>query len=139
MSLQFVTPSRRRTLWTLATQVVPPCADLEQPARDEMMRLIDVAVTQRSATMQRQLGLFLRVIRLAAIVRGLRKLENLPPERLASLLSWLERNPIGLVRKGFWGVKALILMGYYGQGPIKDALGYLPKLTGGGLQSTMDD
>ncbi len=97
------------------------------------MRLIDVAVSQRDQSMQRQLGLFLWVIRVVARLRGLRRIERLSPEKLDSLMRWLERNPVSLVRKGFWGVKALILLGYYGQGPIRQALGYLPKLRGGGL------
>jgi len=128
-----MTPKRRSTLWTLATRVVPPCTNLDEPARDEMMRLIDVAVSQRDRSMQRQLGLFLWVIRVVARLRGLRRIERLSPEKLDSLMRWLERNPVSLVRKGFWGVKALILLGYYGQGPIRQALGYLPKLRGGGL------
>lgn len=130
----FVTPTRRSTLWTLACRVVPPCERLDDAARDEMMRIIDRAITGRPASMQRQLGLFLTVIRVVARLRSLRRIEKLKPDDVERLCRWLERNPISLVRKGFWGVKALILMGYYGQGPIRAAIGYRPELRGGGLE-----
>ncbi|MBD3857823.1 MAG: hypothetical protein IFK92_15125 [Acidobacteria bacterium] len=35
-----------------------------------------------------------------------------------------------ILRKGFWGLKAMIFMGYYGQPETNEIVGYAPELDG---------
>jgi hypothetical protein len=46
------------------------------------------------------------------------------------VLRWFEDCPVGLLRKGFWGLKAMVFMGYYGQPETNELVGYAPELDG---------
>jgi hypothetical protein len=47
-----------------------------------------------------------------------------------AVLRWFEDCPLGLLRKGFWGLKAMIYMGYYGQPETNELVGYAPEIDG---------
>ena len=51
---------------------------------------------------------------------------SMPPERLGRLLTFFQDFPLALVRAGFWGLRALALMGYYGQPSVAKRLGWAP-------------
>ena len=47
------------------------------------------------------------------------------------LLRTIEAAPLKLVRAGFWGLKTLIFLGYYGQRQTAAAIHYTPSLRNG--------
>jgi hypothetical protein len=59
-----------------------------------------------------------------------RRLTRLDPEHQARYLTWLESQPVPLLRAGFWGVRTLALLGYYGRPTAVHALGYAPDARG---------
>jgi hypothetical protein len=46
------------------------------------------------------------------------------PTRRAKFLEEVERSPLLLVRRGFWGIRTLIMMGYYARPEAKAEIGY---------------
>ncbi len=128
--MQSLPANRQRTLEAVAARVVPESATLAGARRDRFLAIIDDALAQRAPGMRRQLGSFLALIHLAPVVRFGRSFESLPGERQDSVLRWLEGGPVSLLRKGFWGLKVLVFMGYYGQPETWPEIGYAPEFDG---------
>jgi len=84
---------------------------------DELEAIVARAIAARSRTVQRQLTLFLILLEWLPLLRYARRLSRLDPARRANFLDRLQRAPLLLLRRGFWGVRTLILMGYYGAPP----------------------
>jgi hypothetical protein len=49
---------------------------------------------------------------------------RLDADRRALLLGRLENSPVLLLRRGLWGLRTLVYMGYYGQPQVREAIGY---------------
>ncbi len=128
--MQFLSAKRQRTLEAVAARVVPETAGLDTARRELFLAIIDDALGQRPPGMRRQLGAFLGVIHMAPMARFGGPFEGLPGARQDAVLRWLEGGPVSLLRKGFWGLKVLVFMGYYGQPETWPAIGYDPQLDG---------
>ena len=108
----------------VATCVVPEAVRLDAAQWDEMEAIVGRAVAARSRAVQRQLALFLTVLEWLPLLRYARRLSRLDPARRAAFLDWLQRAPLLLLRRGFWGVRTLVLMGYYGRPAAAREIGY---------------
>ena len=113
----------------IATTVVPEAQQLGEADWREVHGIIDQALS-RPAAIRRQLAMLLRVITVYALVRCGRGLSSLTPERRYRVLHQLERSPLSLLRKGVWGLRTLILMGYYARPAAAAAIGYGAQLRG---------
>ena len=112
------------TFRALSATVVPESLTLRDEEWRELGAIIDQALARRPAAVSRQVALFLRVLNLCALLRYGRTLRGLSPERRYALLHSLERSPVPLLRKGVWGVRTLILMGYYARPAAAQTIGY---------------
>jgi hypothetical protein len=119
----------QRTLWDVAVRVVPPVAELDETARAEFFTIIDNALADRPEAVRRQIALFLRVLNLAPVVRFGATLSRLDGERRDRVLRWFQEAPVTKLRQGFWGLKTMVFMGYYGRVASWKVIGYEP---GGG-------
>jgi len=108
----------------VATCVVPEAARLEAAQWDEMEAIVARAIAARSRSVQRQLALFLILLEWLPLLRYARRLSRLDDARRANFLDRLQRAPLLLLRRGFWGVRTLILMGYYGRPAAATEIGY---------------
>ena len=88
--------------------------------------IVDSALAGRPPGVRRQVGIFLALIRVVPALRWGRTFDGLGDERRDAWLRWLQDGPIGRFRQGFWGLKALIFMGYYGQPQVRPEIGYAP-------------
>lgn len=126
-----MTPSDRRFLFeTLAPRIAPPAASLDAAGKAGFLRLVERALAGRPRALQRQFALFLRVLRWAPFLRYGAPLDRLDPERQDAVLRWFHSCPVPILRKGFWGVKTLILMGTYGRPELGPSIGYAPSKRG---------
>ena len=116
-----MTPSVFRAV---ATCVVPEAARLDAAQWDEMAAIVARAIAARPRALQRQLALFFTLLEWLPLLRYGRRLSRLDAGRRARVLDRLERAPVLLLRRGFWGVRTLILMGYYGRPAAAAAIGY---------------
>ncbi len=117
-------------LRVLAARIVPETAELDSAGMGRMIGLIDEALLERPPSVRRQFGTYLGLLRWAPLVRFGGPFEKLNVDRQDSVLSWFESCPVGLLRSGFWGLKVLIFMGYYGQPETNAVVGYVPQRDG---------
>lgn len=104
--------------------MVPEIAVLEPDGWAALDRIVANAVAARPPKMQRQLALFISAIEWLPLLRYGRPFTKLTPARRHRFLESLQDSPLLLIRRGFWGLRTLILMGYYTQGRAIAAIGY---------------
>lgn len=117
-------------LQVVAACIVPGVGGLDRAQRGLVFAIIDQALMDRPAAVRRQLAVFLAVLRWSPVVRFGTGFDRLSPERRERVLACFQRCPVGLLRKGFWGLKVLVFMGYYGRPGAWDEIGYTPRLEG---------
>jgi hypothetical protein len=125
-----LTGPQREFLLAIAPRIVPASAQLTPAARGEMLTLIEGTLASRTPAMRRQLDLFLRVMRWLPFLRYLRPLERLDGPRQDAALRWFQDHPVQVIRGGFWGVRTLLLLGYYGQPVNGPSIAYTPSTDG---------
>ncbi len=112
------------TFRAVAETVVPEAASLRPEAWRELEAVVESALASRPETMRRQFVLFLRLIEYLPLVRHFRRFSHLSADRRTTVLHGLESSRHLLVRRGFWGVRTLVFMGYYTRDDVQGALGY---------------
>ncbi len=114
----------------VAESVTPEIVSLDSGGRARMAAIIDAALMDRDAITRTQFGTFLTVIRLAPVLRFGRAFDRLDGDRKNAVLRWFQDCPVSILRKGFWGLKVLVFMGYYGQEETWSEIGYAPDFDG---------
>jgi hypothetical protein len=126
-------------LETLATVIVPSFSQLAEDERARFRTIIDDALADRPAKVCVQLRLLLAVIDLAPIFRFGRRLGRCSPDAARRTLLWFQESGIVRLRQGFWGLRTLVFMGYYGRVACWSEIGYSPDFDGrGGLGDQKD-
>jgi hypothetical protein len=119
-----------RFLLLAGERIAPGIAALDAGAREQVSAIIAQAIEARPPAVRRQLALFLGVLRWAPLLRYGRPFDRLPPARQDAVLRWFHNAPITALRQGFWGVKTLVFMGYYGRPDVGGQIGYRPSRDG---------
>jgi hypothetical protein len=117
-------------LRVLAARIVPESAELDAAGMSRFFGLIDGALLERPPSVRRQFGIYLGLLRWAPLARFGGPFEKLSVDRQNAVLRWFESCPVDLLRAGFWGLKVLIFMGYYGQPETNAVVGYAPERDG---------
>jgi hypothetical protein len=117
----------------LVLAVVPAAERLDEAAWTEVAGIIEAALAQRPPEVRRQIDIFLGLMSALTLVRYRRPLRDLPADKARSFFRRLERSRLTLIRRGFWGVRTLALMGYYGRAQARAAVGY--RASGGGWRA----
>lgn len=114
----------------LAATIVPEAGELDEAGWESLESIVLEALADRPASVRRQLRLFIRVLGVAPLVRYGRTFRGLDPARRAAFLRRVERSPVFLLRRGFWGLRTLVYMGYYARREAGEAIGYGARLRG---------
>jgi len=114
----------RDILRAIATTVVPEAKALTETEWEDLERIVTSALSKRPPAMVRQVMLFLRTVQQLPLLRYGARFTSLDDARRTQVLNWLQDNPIFLLRKGMWGLRTLILMGYYARPAAADRIGY---------------
>ncbi len=114
----------RSTFRLVARCVVPEADALNDAAWADVEAIVERALSTRPPRMKRQLRGLLRAIALMPVVRYGRTFAGLDPMRRVGFLSALQDSRVQLLRRGFWGLRTLILMGYYARPSARNAIGY---------------
>ncbi|MGA7991285.1 MAG: hypothetical protein WCC53_07645 [Thermoanaerobaculia bacterium] len=117
-------PPVRDTFRSIAATVVPEASALDETGWSALEALVEKTLARRPAGMQRQLVLFLRAIEFLPLLRWGRSFTALGPEERTRFLSSLERAPLLLLRRGFWGLRTLVFLGYYARPEAAVEIGY---------------
>jgi len=120
-----VEPSSQRTAFrALAECVVPEAAGLGEQDWSELEALVQQALSTRSPAVRTQIVLFLRVLNWLPLFRHGRSLAHLPLAARTCFLARLQRSRFLLVRRGVWGLRTLVFLGYYGRPAAATEIGY---------------
>lgn len=103
----------REIFHAAAETVVPELARQPASVRAEVETVVERALADRPPPLRRQLVAFLRLLNLFSLLRFGRRLTRLDPARRARLLTALQDSPVLLLRRGVWGLRTLIFLGYY--------------------------
>jgi hypothetical protein len=117
-------------LMSVAARIVPAAADLNAEGRARFLAIVNKALSERPRATQRQFALFLGIVRWAPLLRFGAPFDRLPDEDQDAVLRWFLDAPLGKLRGGFWGLRALAFMGYYGQTEVWPSLRYTPSFNG---------
>ena len=117
-------------LATVAGDIVPAMSDVDVTTGRDFRSIIEKALSARPVAVRRQFATFLTVLRLAPLVRFGAPYTGLDAERRRRVLAWFQDCPVSLLRKGFWGLKALAFMGYYAQPDTGPRIHYEPLFDG---------
>lgn len=124
--LESVRPAFR----ALAETIVPQAVDLDAAGWAEVEVIVEDALAARPPAMQRQLLVFIRALMVLPVLRWGRGFRRLEPARRARFLAAIQGSPLFLLRRGFWGLRTLVYMGYYGREAGYRAVGYDARLRG---------
>ncbi|HUG39711.1 MAG TPA: hypothetical protein VMM12_04465 [Longimicrobiales bacterium] len=120
----------RPTFRALAASIVPEAAALGPEGWAELERIVDAALARRPAAVRRQLLVFIRALDILPLFRWGRTFRRLDPDRRRRFLQGVQDAPVLLARRGFWGLRTLVFMGYYARPEAYDAVGYQARLRG---------
>jgi hypothetical protein len=104
--------------------VLPAPEALDEEGWRRALAIIEHALATRPAGVKRQIRLFLRLVNLLPLLTTGRTFQHLPPERRVGFLDRLQRSRLLPVRRGVWGIRTLLFMGYYLQDPVRERIGY---------------
>jgi len=92
--------------------------------------LAEESLGTRPAALQRQIRLLLRVIEWLPVLRFGRPFTSLDTSARAQFLAGLQNSRIDRLRVGFWGLRTLVMLGYYGRPAAGSKIGYKPNSRG---------
>ncbi|MFN8582057.1 MAG: hypothetical protein U0163_13930 [Gemmatimonadaceae bacterium] len=108
----------------VALSVVPECDQLQPEEWSALEAIIEHALAERPESLRKQLVTFLRVIELMPVLRHATRFTRLDTERRQRVLESLQNSRAALFRRGFWGLRTLIFMGYYARPEAAATVGY---------------
>ncbi len=114
----------------LASTIVPEAAALDSAGWAEVESIIDEYLTRRPPALRRQLRLFIRALRLLPIIRYGRTFTALDAPQQVRFLEWVQDAPVLLVRRGFWGLRTMVYLGYYSRAAAAAEIGYRAHVRG---------
>lgn len=114
----------RSILRAIATTVLPETASQDERDWLEMEALIARTVSSRGPQNPEQLLGFLRLVQALPIARYGRRFTVLDARRRVAFLRALERSPLLRLRRGFSGVRSLIVLAYYTRVDVAESIGY---------------
>ena len=120
----FALAPTRRLFRALAATFVPELNTADEEVWRRTESIITEGLSGRPDAMTGQLVLFIRVVNVLAVFRFLKPFTALDDERKLRFLHSLENAPVLAIRRGVWGLRTLVFMGYYGQDDVKARLGY---------------
>jgi hypothetical protein len=114
----------RKVFRAVSVTVVPEAVRLDEPGWNEMERGVEQALALQPPVRRRQLRLFIRAIDWLPVFCWGRRFRSLDAARRAQVLAALQDVPLGLLRRGFWGLRTLVLLGYYTRPEAAAEIGY---------------
>lgn len=114
----------RSVFRALAMTIVPEASRLGEDEWADLERIVEYALSRRPARMRRQLVLFIRVLSFLPLLRWGRTFRGLDDARRARFLHAVERSRVLLVRRGMWGLRTMVFMGYYARPEAAAEIGY---------------
>ena len=120
----------RDTFRALATTIVPEAEALDEGGWSELESIVEEGLAARPPAIRRQLRMFVRLLNVLPLFRFGTTFRGAGSETRTRFLLAVQDAPLLLLRRGFWGLRTLVFMGYYGRDAARDAIGYRATLHG---------
>lgn len=120
----FLAGMRQVRFEALQRRLAPRSAAFSDVQWQSSRTLINNLLSKQAMGNRKKLALFLVIIDVLAFFTGLRPFRNLPAAKQDRLLRRLFDSPVGLLRKGFWGLNTLAKLGVYGEPSLYEEIGY---------------
>ena len=114
----------------LARTIVPESAELDEKGWTELEGIVETGLANRPAALRRQLRLLVRILDLLPLAWHGRRFRSLDPPRRTAFLLAVQDAPLLLLRRGFWGLRTLVFMGFYGRDAARTGIGYRAEARG---------
>lgn len=114
----------RPSFRALASTIVPDAAALDERQWAEVERIIEEYLSRRPASLRSQLRKLIRLLALLPLARYGRRFGALAPEERTRFLERVQDSPVLLIRRGFWGLRSMVYLGYYSRGAAAEEIGY---------------
>lgn len=114
----------------LAKTIVPEAETLDEQGWQDMERIIERGLASRPEKIRRQLRLFVRGLNLLPIRTYGKSFRSLDRQKRTEFLLSVESSSLLLLRRGFWGLRTFVFMGYYGLDEVRRAIGYRATVNG---------
>ena len=108
----------------LAGTVVPEAERLDEKGWRDLTTLVEEALADRPPGLRRQLLMLIRLLGFLPCLRFGRTFMALDPGRRLRFLESIQESPLLLLRRGLWGFRTLVLLGYYGRPEAAAEIGY---------------
>ncbi len=123
--------TRVRTAFRAAAEVfVPETAAADPDTWHRLEDIVEGVIAARPPRVRRQILLLVRLLDAIALARYGRRLNRLDFSRRTALLERLASSRVLLLRRGIWGLRTLVQMGWYAQPEIQQQLGYRASIAG---------
>ncbi len=113
-----------REFRALAETFVPDLADAGDDDWTRLMETVGIALRQRPRSIVRQLVLLVRALDWMAVFTAGRRLTALGPDQRGRLLERWQDSKWLMMRRGVWGLRTVVFMGYYTRPDVQARLGY---------------
>jgi hypothetical protein len=125
-----LTSSLRPAFRALATSFVPETDRADAAQWTALEQTIERALAARPPRLRRQIALFVRLLDISARLRHGHSLAALDGFRRTALLERFAASRLLLFRRGVWGLRTLVMLGWYTQPAVVLALGYRASAAG---------
>ena len=109
---------------SLTVTVVPEANSLSESEWWVLYAVIEQALDSRPNAVRKQLSAFISLVRIITFVRHAKSFTALPTQQRYGLLHSLETSRIAVFRKGMWGLRTVLMMGFYARPNAAIAIGY---------------
>lgn len=114
----------------LAAVFIPETAAADPAAWSRLEAIVAGALSARPPALQRQVLLFVKLLDLVALLRHGKRLAALDDAARTRLVERVASSPVILFRRGVWGLRTLVQMGWYTQPDVQRSLGYRASAAG---------
>jgi hypothetical protein len=108
----------------VVSTIVPEAAALDDKGWRDLHQVVEALLRDRPESLKRQLRMFLGAIQWLPLIRYGRLFTRLDASARARVLAHLQNDRIQKIRVGFWGLRTIVLAGYYGRPQAAQAIGY---------------
>ncbi len=114
----------------LAGTIVPPAGSLDEGQWEELEAIVEDYLSRRPEKLRRQLQLFVRLLQVLPLARYGKPFTALDAERRTHFLAVMQDAPVLLLRRGFWGLRTMVYLGYYSRAAAAAEIGYRAHVRG---------
>jgi hypothetical protein len=123
----FLHGQRLQQFQALQHCLVPRSQHFTESQHQESLRLVNDFMSHHPPAIHKKLALFFKVINVIAILRFGKSFAKLSLPQRTRIMNFFFNSPIGLLRKGFWGLNTITKLSVFAQTSLYPDIGYEKK------------